>query len=304
LVLGAIREVTENLSEFAKRIGEKEPERPIAGVIAERTELQRDCASPDISKHVAIVYQGVGYVLGEQGTLAEEAKRKLRDTFCVASEGQRLPSFWLLTRSKYAENAMGSWMGQRHDVLTCEDFDPSAFRTKLIDEAQDELERRPSNKDAWLTLNAVGRPALSPEQRLRLESAFDTVSLTDMLTARLRLGGALPDNILAGKLHGMAKTCAKAFPGPVHFEDRTANGEQTGAARCLGVLMTLIGEAAKAPRGAGNFNNLHGAAIAVAHGWPAAAPALRSVFDVLVRKTAPIEAQGIWRTFIWLRSWE
>lgn len=314
----AISEITDQFATVAELFVNQQPHRDISGVIAERWETERDCSWPDTLNDISLFYHGLGYVYGS--CPRQEMGAAILDfvdrAMIVGEEPDRLPAFPLLRRSTSAANALDSWLGWTPLGILPGGIDPSAYRDDLLDRALAELKKHPAHREAWMTVCAVAPPALSARHRALVEDAFAALKLADFLSdgepiaicpaviaCRVGLGSPLPEGVLAGKLHAFAKACARAFPGRVTLKDQQLDGRPTKGAEAMSTVVSVVAEAATGPRGTVAFENLHNAAIAIAHGWPECAGPLRAVFDNLVRQSPPADAHGLWRTFVWLRSW-
>lgn len=315
-----IAERTDAPAEMAEVFFDAMPERPLADVIAEQRLIFTDCAFPQLVQPPALICHGLAYVFGD-GPVWLALSPRMQSVLTAAltvTQGERvLLSPALLNRTELAGNLLGSWLGRWPVQPLEEEFDPQAYRTAQIDSLLSEIEADPADPAAWQTLARLGRPLLQPDHQARLDRAFEPLALWDVhdrsdqglsacveiVAARMRLGGPIDENLLLGKLHALAAAAAKAYPGVVHLGDEGAEGARGERGRAFAAVGAVLGEVAKAEGRQDVLQRLHGATLALAHGWPAAVPGLREVFDRFVRQTSPRDLTHLWRTFVALRSW-
>jgi tetratricopeptide (TPR) repeat protein len=289
------------------------PDRSMGQVLHRRRALDQDCAAPESLYAPALLYHGLAYVFGADDAYKgiPEGLRGALAAIMVARDGEELklnPA--LIVRSDLALNSMGSFLADRPVGLFEPKVDPALIRDPGIKAAIVAVEAAPNDPRAWTWVSLLGGPILAPQQAARLDAVFEQTILWAFkdsevglkgcrvaVDTRLRLGSELSDEPLMRKLHALAVECAGAFPAPFEPND------DSEAANAFSNLLETIAAAARAETPVASLDRLHRLAMLVAETWPAAAPALRGIFDTLVRQTPPRDRGQLWRTFVSLRSW-
>jgi hypothetical protein len=296
-----------------KFFAEHHPHNSLGQVLQRRRALDQDCAAPDHLDALVLIYHGLAYVFGADDAYEgiPEASRGTLAAITIAQDGEGFkPRAALIRRSDLALNSMGSFLADRPVGLFEPNLDPALIRDPEIEGALMALEAAPNDPQAWAWVSALGPPILTPEQTARLDaifeqtvlwafkdSAFGLKACRVVVETRLRLGGEVSDQVLMRKLHALAVECAATYPAPF---DPNEGGE---VAEAFSSLMETIAAATRTETPATSLDRLHQFAMVAAQDWPAAVPAVRALFDNLVRQTSPRDSGPLWWSFMNLRSW-
>lgn len=101
----------------------------------------------------------------------------------------------------------------------------------------------------------------------------------------------------------LATSAARAHPGEIRLGDGVATDSRAARAKICEAVVASLGEAALSESPNDALEAFHDAVMAVAHGWPSAAPFLRELVDRFLRQSRPGEMGPLWRAFVALRQW-
>ncbi|MFT4090689.1 MAG: hypothetical protein QM645_08160, partial [Asticcacaulis sp.] len=99
-----------------------------------------------------------------------------------------------------------------------------------------------------------------------------------------------------------AVEAARRFPKTVSLNDMDVEGDRGVASRALNGLLEMVFAGALHADVSEATDRLGQSSTAIVLGWPAAAIAVRELFDSYVRKTIPHRNVGFWKQFVWLRG--
>jgi hypothetical protein len=272
--------------------------------------FEGDCAAPDQVMSSSLIYGGLGYVYGKSdiAEVAPDLAADLPAVFFVEHEGALVLQAGLVLSNPEAANAMGSFLLDRPVGALPPDVDPiEERRSKLVD-AIETLERQPTDVLVWGALGRFGKTGMPEALQERLSAVFETVDLQTItgpaedlhgaavaIDTRLSVGGSPPDGLIDGKIYRLAQHYAEALRGPFKYQEADN--------RALTSLVEAAARAAMGPDLQANLERLSGLLLAIAEGWPAAAPPLREICDAYARSMSPEGGAPLWRAFVGLRAW-